>query len=73
MEEEDIEVPVTKEPEKEAAKMETDDAPGSAAPPSSNETDVNMQDAKATTEASGTENGPESADKPAQMETDSKV
>lgn len=71
MEEEEVEVPVTKEPEKEAAKMETDEAPNDAAPPSSSETDVNMQDAKGTADAPGTENGvPESGDKPTQMETD---
>lgn len=77
MEEEEVEVPVTKEPEKEAAKMETDEVPSDAAPPSSSETDVNMQDAKGTADAQGTtdapgaENGvPESGDKPTQMETD---
>ncbi|KAL5756175.1 hypothetical protein ACOSQ2_020921 [Xanthoceras sorbifolium] len=71
LEEEEIEVPVTKEPEKEAAKMETDEA---AAPPSSNETDINMQDAKGTTDATGAENGvPESGDKAVQMETDTKA
>lgn len=71
LEEEEVEVPVTKEPEKEAAKMETDEAPSDAAPPSSSETDVNMQDAKGTADAPGTENGvPESGDKPTQMETD---
>ncbi|KAJ4718159.1 putative Heat shock 70 kDa protein [Melia azedarach] len=71
LEEEEIEVPVAKEPEKEAAKMETDEAPSDAAPPSSNETDVNMQDAKGTADAPGAENGvPESGDKPVQMETE---
>ncbi|KDO51190.1 hypothetical protein CISIN_1g003056mg [Citrus sinensis] len=77
LEEEEVEVPVTKEPEKEAAKMETDEVPSDAAPPSSSETDVNMQDAKGTADAQGTtdapgaENGvPESGDKPTQMETD---
>lgn len=71
LEEEEVEVPVTKEVEKEAAKMETDEAPSDAAPPSSNETDVNMQDAKGTADAPGGENGvPESGDKPTQMETD---
>lgn len=71
LEEEEVEVPVAKEPEKEAAKMETDEAPNDAAPPSSSETDVNMQDAKGTADAPGTENGvPESGDKPTQMETD---
>lgn len=71
LEEEEVEVPVAKEPEKEAAKMETDEAPNDAAPPSSSETDVNMQDAKGTADAPGTENGvPESGDKATQMETD---
>lgn len=74
MEEEEIEVPVTKEQTKEAAKMETDEAPSDAAPPSTKETDVNMQDAKDTADAPGAETGvPESGDKPAQMETDAKV
>lgn len=51
--------------------METDEAPSDAAPPSSNETDVNMQDAKGTADAPGAENGvPESGDKPVQMETE---
>lgn len=54
--------------------METDEAPAdSAAPPSSNENDVNMQDAKGNTVA-GAENGSvESGDQSVQMETDSKV
>ncbi|BFG24526.1 hypothetical protein CerSpe_108000 [Prunus speciosa] len=74
LEEEEIEVPVTKEQPKEAAKMETDEAPSDAVPPSTNETDVNMQDAKGTADASGAENGvPESGDKPVQMETDTKA
>ncbi|CAL9010175.1 unnamed protein product [Prunus brigantina] len=74
LEEEEIEVPVTKEQPKEGAKMETDEAPSDAAPPSTNETDVNMQDAKGTADASGAENGvPESGDKPVQMETDTKA
>ncbi|GER44161.1 heat shock protein 70 [Striga asiatica] len=69
LEEEEVEVPVAKEPAKEATKMETDEA--SSAPPSSAETDVNMQDAKTDGAA---ENGvPESGDKSAQMETDVKV
>ncbi|XP_031265247.1 heat shock 70 kDa protein 14-like [Pistacia vera] len=74
LEEEEIEVPVTKEPEKEATKMETDDAPADGAPPSSNETDANMQDAKASADAPGSENGiPESGEKTAEMETDAKA
>ncbi|KAI9159765.1 hypothetical protein LWI28_001726 [Acer negundo] len=74
LEEEEIEVPVTKEPEKESAKMETDEASNDAVPPSSNETDENMQDAKGTADALGAENGvPESGDKPVQMETDTKA
>lgn len=71
LEEEEVEVPVTKEPEKEAAKMETDEVPSDATPPSSSETDVNMHDAKGTADAPGAENGvPESGEKPTQMETD---
>lgn len=74
MEEEEVEVPVTKEQTKEATKMETDEAPSEVAPPSAEEADVNMQDAKGTADAPGAENGvPESGDKPEQMETDAKV
>ncbi|XP_028756072.1 heat shock 70 kDa protein 15-like [Neltuma alba] len=76
LEEEIVEVPVSKEPAGENAKMDTDEAPTDAAapPPCSNDTDVNMQDAKATSETSGVENGiPDTADKPVQMETDTKA
>ncbi|KAF4372456.1 hypothetical protein CsatB_012829 [Cannabis sativa] len=74
LEEEEVEVPVSKEAPKEANKMETDEPSSDAVPPSSTEADVNMQDAKGTTDASGAENGvPESGDKPVQMETDTKV
>lgn len=74
MEEEEIEVPVTKEEEKEAAKMETDEASADPAIPSSNETDVNMQDAKASSDAPRSENDvPEAGEKTAEMETDAKV
>ena len=74
MEEEEVEVPVSKEPAKEDTKMETDEAPSDTAAPSANETDVNMQDAKGTADAAGVENGvPESGDKHVQMETDTKV
>lgn len=76
MEEENVEVPVSKEPAGENAKMDTDEAPTNAAapPPSSNDTDVNMQDAKATADTPGVENGiPETADKPVQMDNDTKV
>ncbi|KAJ1433931.1 Heat shock protein 70 family [Sesbania bispinosa] len=75
MEEEEIEVPVAKESAGENTKMETDEAPAdAAAPPSSNDNDVNMQDAKATADTPGAENGvPETGDKPVQMETDTKV
>ncbi|KAI4329269.1 hypothetical protein L6164_021553 [Bauhinia variegata] len=75
LEEEDVEVPVSREPAGENTKMDTDEPPvDAAAPPSSNDTDVNMQDAKAAPDASGVENGvPETGDKPAQMDTDTKV
>ena len=76
MEEEEIEVPVSKESAGENAKMETDEAPpaDAAAPPSLNDNDVNMQDAKATTDAPEAKNGiPEAGDKPVQMDTDTKV
>ncbi|KAA3455551.1 heat shock 70 kDa protein 15-like [Gossypium australe] len=74
MEEEEVEVPVSKEPAKEDAKMETDEKPNDTSAPGANETDVNMQDAKGAAEAAGVENGvPQSGDKPVQMETDTKV
>ncbi|XWS20317.1 hypothetical protein CRYUN_Cryun31cG0091000 [Craigia yunnanensis] len=74
LEEEEVEVPVSKEPAKEDTKMETDEAPSDTAAPSANETDDNMQDAKGRADAAGVENGvPESGDKPVQMETDTKV
>ncbi|XP_029130578.1 heat shock 70 kDa protein 15 [Cajanus cajan] len=77
VEEEEIEVPVSKESAAENTMMETDQAPAdAAAPPSTNDNDVNMQDAnaKATAEAPGAENGiPETGDKPVQMDTDTKV
>ncbi|KAL2332389.1 hypothetical protein Fmac_019970 [Flemingia macrophylla] len=77
VEEEEIEVPVSKEAPVENTKMETDETPaGATAPPSSNDNDVNMQDAdaKTTADASGAENGtPETGDKPVQMDTDAKL
>ena len=42
MEEEEVEVPVVKEPAKDATKMDTDGTPGDAA----SETNANMHDAK---------------------------
>lgn len=70
MEEEEVEVPVVKE----ASKMDTDEAPTEGAPPTTNESDVNMQDAKGATDAPQAENGvPESGDEPSSMETDTKV
>lgn len=73
MEEEEVEIPVVKEPTKDATKMDTDETPGdAAAPPGTSETDANMQDAKG--DGPGVENGvPESGDKSVQMETDTKV
>ncbi|GJT95196.1 heat shock 70 kDa protein 15-like protein [Tanacetum coccineum] len=66
IEEEEVEVPVTKEPSKEATKMDTDNA--SADVPSTNETDVNMDDAPVT------ENGAvDTGDNAVKMETDTKV
>ncbi|MFS7980794.1 putative Heat shock protein 70 family [Helianthus anomalus] len=62
IEEEEVEVPVSKEP----SKMDVDKAPADVA--STNETDVNMQDAPVT------ENGAQEAgDNPVQMEADTKV
>lgn len=73
MEEEEVEVPVVKEPAKDATKMDTDETQcDAAAPHGTGETDANMQDT--TGDAPGVENGvPDSADKPVQMETDAKV
>ncbi|ESQ30067.1 hypothetical protein EUTSA_v10011242mg [Eutrema salsugineum] len=73
LEEEEVEVPVTKEQSGEATKMDTDKASAETAP-ASGESDVNMRDSNETSDAAGTDNGvPESADKPVQMETDSKA
>ncbi|KAK1307321.1 Heat shock 70 kDa protein 14 [Acorus calamus] len=68
LEEEEIEVPVTAEkPAKEATKMETDEIAND--PPNASESDVNMQDAKGTSDAAGAGNGvPESEDKHVQVE-----
>ncbi|CAN1285835.1 Heat shock 70 kDa protein 14 [Linum perenne] len=64
LEEEEVEVPVSKEP---ITKMDTDNA-SDAVPPSASEADVNPQD------GTGAENGvSDSGDKPTQMETDSKA
>ena len=72
LEEEDLEVPVVKEPSKDTT-METDEAPN-VAPSGASEADVKMQDAKGVDESEGAENGvPESGEKPVQMETDVKV
>nr|XP_009610837.1 heat shock 70 kDa protein 14-like isoform X2 [Nicotiana tomentosiformis] len=74
LEEEEVEVPVVKEAVKEPAEMETDEASGDAAPSTTSESDVNMQDAKGAGDASVAENDvPESGDKPVKMETDAKV
>ncbi|KAI4355663.1 hypothetical protein L6164_004412 [Bauhinia variegata] len=75
LEGEDVEVPVSREQAGENAKMDTDEPPAdAAAPSSSNDPDVNMQDAKDTADTSGVENGvPETGDKPVQMDTDTKI
>ena len=66
LEEEEVQVPVAKESDKEPAKMETDEIPADPAPCAA---DVNMEDSK--TDVPATENGvPESG---VQMETDVKV
>ncbi|XP_074577981.1 heat shock 70 kDa protein 15-like [Curcuma longa] len=67
--EEEVEIPVSaEEPSKESAKMDTDDG---ATDSSKTETDVNMEDAKTS---GGVDNGgPESKEKPIDMETDKKV
>ncbi|KAK9142442.1 hypothetical protein Syun_011842 [Stephania yunnanensis] len=69
--EEEVEVPVVKEPAQEASKMETDEVP--TAPNEAGENDVNMQDSKGSTNDGGVENIPESGDKPTKMETDAKI
>lgn len=53
--------------------MDTDEAAAEAIPSSASEADVNMQDAKGATDVPGSDNGFQEGDKPAQMETDSKV
>ncbi|KAJ6715228.1 HEAT SHOCK 70 KDA PROTEIN 14 [Salix viminalis] len=73
LEEEEVEVPVTKEPSKEPAKMDTDEVLSDAATKGPNEADANMEEAKSAADASGVENGVPEADKPTQMETDIKV
>lgn len=73
MEEEEVEVPVVKEPAKEPTKMDTDESLSDATTTGPNEADDNMQDEKAAADASGTENGVPESDKPTQMETDTKV
>ncbi|KAL2554971.1 Heat shock 70 kDa protein 15 [Forsythia ovata] len=71
LEEEEVQVPVMKESAKEPIKMETDETPADSVPPSTTETDENMQDAKID---AGAENGTtELGDKPVQMETDIKA
>ncbi|KAJ0744467.1 putative Heat shock protein 70 family [Helianthus annuus] len=62
IEEEEVEVPVSKEP----SKMDVDKAPADVA--STNETDVNMQDAPVTEN-----DAQEAEDNPVQMEADTKV
>lgn len=65
-------MPVSNEP----TKRETDESTAEAPPVGTGETDVNMDDAKISGNASGpaAENGvPEVDDKPVQMETDTKV
>ncbi|KAG8053154.1 hypothetical protein GUJ93_ZPchr0001g31131 [Zizania palustris] len=74
LEEEEVEVPVaaTAEPLKDSCKMETDEASNEAAAG----TDVNMQEAKASTDAAGegVENGTaNSEEKSVPMETDAKA
>ncbi|XP_019455356.1 PREDICTED: heat shock 70 kDa protein 15-like isoform X3 [Lupinus angustifolius] len=75
LEEEEVEVPVSKESAAENTKMDTDGAPTNAAvPPTFNDSDVNMQDAKASDDTPGVENGTfDSGDKPVQTDSDTKV
>ena len=55
--------------------MDIDEVPAeAAAPPSSNDTGANMENGKASIDASGVEDGiPESGGKPLQTDTDTKV
>lgn len=71
MEEEEVEVPVPKQQPKVTTKMDSDEVPSDVALPSTNEADVNMQDAKGTADVLRAENGvPKLGDNPVQMETD---
>ncbi|KAG4400146.1 hypothetical protein AAZX31_07G005600 [Glycine max] len=75
LEEEEVDVPVSKEAAGENTKMDIDEVPAeAAAPPSSNDTGANMENGKASIDASGVEDGiPESGGKPLQTDTDTKV
>ncbi|KAL8118637.1 heat shock 70 kDa protein 14-like [Apium graveolens] len=68
LEEEEVEIPVVKE----STKMDTDEAPSAAAPSSTTENDVNMEEAKSAADAPASANGAQ-GDIPVQMETDSKI
>ncbi|XP_004506856.1 heat shock 70 kDa protein 15-like [Cicer arietinum] len=74
LEEEEVEVSVSKESARETTKINADEAPADAsAPPTSNNSDgdVNMQDAKASADTPVVENGvPETGEKPVQMDVD---
>uniref|UniRef100_A0A7N0ZW23 Uncharacterized protein n=1 Tax=Kalanchoe fedtschenkoi TaxID=63787 RepID=A0A7N0ZW23_KALFE len=72
LEEEETEVPVVREPAKEVTKMDTDEVPAEAAASTTN-SDVNMDETKSAAHPSAENGVPESAEKPVQMETDSKV
>ncbi|KAK6153705.1 hypothetical protein DH2020_013344 [Rehmannia glutinosa] len=71
LEEEEMEVPVAQESAKEPSKMETDELPTDPAPPSTTETDVNMQDSK--TDGAGAENGVRSRVEPKKKVTKTSV
>ncbi|KAL6986880.1 hypothetical protein U1Q18_041462 [Sarracenia purpurea var. burkii] len=72
LEEEEVEVPVIKEPAQESNKMDTDEASSDVVPPATAESDASMQDAKG--EVPGASNGaPDSGDTSVQMETDNKA
>ncbi|BAT98525.1 Heat shock protein [Vigna angularis] len=75
LEENEVEVPITKESAGENTKPNINEAPIEAAtPPTSNDTSENVQDAKVSTDASGGENGvPQNEDKPLQTNTDTKA
>ncbi|CAI9782710.1 unnamed protein product [Fraxinus pennsylvanica] len=72
--EKEVEVPVVKDSANELSRMETDEVAVDPTPQSSTKTNINMEDAKGSTDIPGAENGVlESGEKPSQLETDAMV